>query len=108
MNQEFDPKDRNQDGKVTLDERLQYAADKAGEVLKTATDSVVAGAGKVAEKVKAYADLSPEERKAKNAEMKEKALDAAEKAIDSAKETFKEVKEDVEEYIEKKKGKKEA
>ena len=105
QNQEFDPRDLNHDGKVSFDERVKYAADKAGAAIQTATGAVMEGAGKVAGQVKAYADLTPEERKAKNAELKGKAVNAADKAANAAKGVFEEMKEGAEKLFG---GKKEA
>ena len=68
--QEFDPRDLNQDGKVTLGEKVQYAA------------------GKVADKSKElYA-----EAKDKAADLKEKAADK----IDTAKQKIQEKKDEKE------------
>ena len=106
QNQEFDPRDLNHDGKVSFDERVKYAADKTGEVLKTAAGVVVEGTEKVAGQVKAYVDMTPEERKAKNEELKGKAGDLAGKAANAAKEVFEEVKESAENLF--KKGEKTA
>lgn len=98
---EFDPRDLNQDGKVSLDERIKAAADKAGEVLKTAAGAVAEGTGKVTGQVKTYADMTPEERKEKNAELKGKASGFAEKAAGAAKEVFEEIKESAEKIFKK-------
>ena len=81
-NQEFDSRDFNKDGKVSFD-----------EALKSAADSIREGAEEVVGKVRAYADLSPEERKAKNEELKEKASQLADEAAATAKEVFEEMKE---------------
>lgn len=82
QNREFDPRDYNKDGNVSF-----------GEVLKSAADSIREGAEEVVGKVRAYADLSPEERKAKNEELKEKASQLADEAAATAKEVFEEMKE---------------
>ena len=49
-NPQFDPRDRNKDGKVTLDEKILHAAGKAGDS--------ISGAAKA---VKDYAKGTPEE-----------------------------------------------
>lgn len=91
MNEEnptFDPRDLNQDGKVTMAEKIQYAATKAAEAIKeTATE--------VAGKVKAYTDATPEERQAKNEELKAKANEVISKVTEGAKEVYGEIKENV-------------
>lgn len=71
-----DPRDLNGDGKVTFDEKIKYAAAKAGEKL-----SAVAG------------------------EMKDNAKELYEKAAPKAKEIFAEMKENAENLAEKAKGK---
>ena len=52
----FDPRDLNQDGKVTLGEKVQYAAgkaaEKAKEVYADAKEKTVEVAGKVADKTR--------------------------------------------------------
>jgi uncharacterized protein YjbJ (UPF0337 family) len=65
-----DPRDLNDDGKVTLDEKIKYAAGKAGEKL-----------GEVAE------------------EMKENAKELYEKAAPKAKEIYGEMKENAAELV---------
>jgi len=94
--QEFDPRDLNKDGKVSITEQLLGAADKANEAIDQAVDALKEGARKVFSKVKDYQALSPEEKKAKQDEWKEKATDAANKAADTAKEVFEDVKEGAE------------
>ena len=84
----FDPRDLNQDGKVTLSEKVQYAAgkaaEKAKEVYAEAKEKTVEVAGKVADKSKElYA-----EAKDKAADLKEKAADK----IDTAKQKMQEKK----------------
>lgn len=91
--QTFDPKDVNQDGKVSFDEHVHDIADKTGDALKTAAGVVVEGAEEVVGQVKAYVEMTPEERKAKNEELKEKATDVADKVADSTKGFFAKVKE---------------
>lgn len=81
-NQEFDQRDLNKDGKVSVKEMLQDAADAVKE-----------GVDKVIGKVKDYNALSPEEKKAKEDEWNLKATAFAEKASDKAKEFAEEVKE---------------
>ena len=49
QNQEFDPRDRNRDGKVSVKERLQDAADTANEFAQEVKES----AEKLFEKKKA-------------------------------------------------------
>ena len=90
--QEFDPRDLNQDGKVTLGEKVQYAAgkaaEKAKEVYAEAKEKTVEVAGKVADKSKEL-----------YAEAKEKAVDLKEKAadkIDTAKQKIQEKKDEKE------------
>ena len=90
--QEFDPRDLNQDGKVTLGEKVQYAAgkaaEKAKEVYAEAKEKTVEVAGKVADKSKEL-----------YAEAKEKAVDLKDKAadkIDTAKQKIQEKKDEKE------------
>lgn len=70
-----DPRDLNEDGKVSLDEKLKYAASKAGEKISETAASVKCGAKKL------YDKAAP---KAKElyAEVKEKSEDLAGKAKD--------------------------
>ena len=86
--QTFDPKDLNQDGKVSFDEHVHDIADKTGEALKTAAGVVVEGAEEVVGQVKAYVEMTPEERKVKNEELKDKTNDIANKVADSTKGLF--------------------
>lgn len=95
-NTEFDPRDLDHDGKVSMKEKLLDAADKANEAIYGAADAIKDGARKVIGKVKEYDALSPEEKKARQEEWKEKASDVAGKAADSAKEFAEEVKEGAE------------
>ena len=90
QNQEFDPRDLNKDGKVSVKEKLQVAADKAIEAADAAADAIREEAQELYGKVKDYQALSPEEKKAKQDAWKEKAKDA-----------FEDVKEDVKEGAEK-------
>ena len=55
-----DPRDLNGDGKVTLDEKIKYAAAKAGEKIEEAAAEVKEGAKKLYDKAapKAKEDLS--------------------------------------------------
>ena len=92
-NQEFDPRDLNKDGKVSVKEQLLHVADKINGVIYEAADAVKDGAGKVVGKVKEYEALSPEEKQAKQDELNRKATDAANKAGDTAKEVFDDIKE---------------
>ena len=92
-NKEFDPRDLNKDGKVSLDERIRAAAGKAEEAFGAAAGAVKGGVDRMVEKVKDYKALSPEEKKAKEEEWNRKATDLAGKASDKAKEIAVEVKE---------------
>jgi hypothetical protein len=78
QNTEFDPMDRNQDGKVSVMERLQEAADKAIEAAEIAAGVIKDEAMELYGKVKDYQTLSPEEKKAKQEEWKDTAKDFAE------------------------------
>ena len=89
---EFDPRDRNKDGKVSVGERLMDAAGKAGEAILEVADATLDGAKIVVGKVKDYAEMTPEERQVKNEEIRLKASNAADKAVDAAKGAFQEVK----------------
>jgi len=89
-NPQFDPRDLNQDGKVTLDEKIRYAAGKAGDAISGAAKSV-----------KDYAKATPEERKAKNDEIKGKISQAADKVEDAAKKVYGEMKEGAEKLFKK-------
>ena len=91
--QEFDPKDLNKDGKVSVKEILLSAADKANEAIGEAAQVVKKEVGVMVDKVKEYNALSPEEKKAKQDEWNGKLTEAAEKATDSLKEVVEEVKE---------------
>ena len=68
-----DPRDLNGDGKVTIDEKIKYAAAKAGEKIEEAAAEVKVGAKKL------YDKAAP---KAKEvfAEVKVKAEDLSDKA----------------------------
>ncbi len=101
--QNFDPKDTNKDGKVSVKEHLMYAADKANEAIDEAAAAIKEGFGEAVDKVKAYQALSPEEKKAKQAEWNEKLSDAADKATDSVKEVMEDIKEGAENLFKKKK-----
>ncbi len=84
----FDPRDLNQDGKVTFGEKVQYAAgqavEKAKDVYADAKEKTKEVAGKVADKSKElYADA-----KEKAVDLKEKAADK----IDTAKQKLQEKK----------------
>ena len=111
----FDPKDKNQDGKVSFKERIQDAAEKAGEALNMAAaaikdetgdafekvkqeagdmyEKVKQGAEEAIGKVKDYAAMSPEERKVKNDEILDKASAAADKIAGAAKAVYEDAKE---------------
>lgn len=99
--QEFNPMDLNQDGKVSVKERLQYAADKANEAISIAADVIKDEAKEAYERVKEYQALSPEEKKARQDEWKEKATEMAGKAADAAKGFAGEVKENAEKILKK-------
>lgn len=88
--EKFDPRDLNQDGKVTLEEKIRYAAGKASDA--------ISGAAKA---VKDYAQGTPEERKAKNEEIKGKISHAADKVEEGAKKVYGEVKEGAEKLFKK-------
>ena len=88
QNQEFDPRDYNKDGEVSLEEKIRVAAEKAEEAF-----------GKAADAVKDYQALSPEEKKAKENEWNRKATKFAEKASDKAKELAEEVKSGAEKFF---------
>lgn len=90
QNQEFNPRDLNKDGKVSI-----------GEVLKSAAETILEDAEEVVGQVRAYADLTAEERKAKNEEIKEKASSLADEAAATAKEIFGEMKENAEKLFKK-------
>ena len=51
QNTQFDPRDFNKDGKVSVKEQIIYAADKANEAIYEAADSIKEGIGEVAEGV---------------------------------------------------------
>ncbi|MBP5505696.1 MAG: hypothetical protein J6X89_06315 [Bacteroidales bacterium] len=110
---EFDPRDRNQDGKVSVKEIMQDAVDKvdaaftkAGDAIRDQAgdviDKVKQGADNVVGKVKGYADMTPEERKAKNQEFLDKASGVADKIADATKEVYEDVKEGAEKLFSKK------
>ena len=70
-----DPRDLNGDGKVTFDEKLKYAATKAGEKISEV-------AGNVKEKSKELYDKAAPKAKEAFANVKEKSADLAGKAKD--------------------------
>ena len=72
QNQEFDPRDLNKDGKVSVKEKLQFAADKAIEAADSAADAIREGAQELYGKVKDYQALSPEEKKARQDQWRRK------------------------------------
>ena len=77
-----DPRDLNGDGKVTLEEKIKYAAAKAGEKLSEV-------AGEVKENAKELYDTAAPKAKEVFAEMKENATELVDKAkdkVDSLKE----------------------
>lgn len=93
--QEFDPRDLNKDGKVTLGEKIQYAAQSAVETVKESAQTVAAS-------VKKFSDATPEERKEKTDEIKAKVNKAAGQVVDKAKEVYGEMKENAEKILAKK------
>ena len=46
QNQEFDPRDYNKDGEVSLEEKIRVAAEKTEEAFGKAADAVKSGAEK--------------------------------------------------------------
>ena len=84
-----DPRDLNGDGKVTLDEKIKYAAGKASEKLKEVSAEVKENANDL------YAKAAPKAKEV-YAEMKENAQELAGKAregIDKAKDKIDALKE---------------
>ena len=96
QNQEFDPRDYNKDGKVSIEEKIRAAAEKAEEAFGKATGAVKDSVEQVIGKVKDYQAMSPEEKKAREDEWNRKATEFAGKASDKAKELAGEVKEGAE------------
>ncbi len=98
--QKFDPRDLNQDGKVTLKEKVQYGAKQAYEKLDDASEKLGAVADAASAKAKeVYADAKVKgaefagkakevyaDAKVKGAEFADKAKDAYGKAKDKAEE----------------------
>ena len=82
-----DPRDLNGDGKVTLSEKIQYAAGKAGEKVKEV-------AGEMKEGAKNLYDKAAPKAKEVFAEMKENAEDLMDKAKDKI-DSLKDKKQDV-------------
>lgn len=80
--QEFDPRDLNKDGKVSVKEQLLHAADKINEAMYDAADAV-----------KGFVSLSPEEKQARQENLNRKATDVANKASDAAKEVLDDIRE---------------
>ena len=91
MNETFDPRDRNHDGKVSIGEKLLDAADKANEAIYESVDAIKAGAGQAVNKAKET--LESEEVKAKTEQIKVKAKEAADKVVEAAKDVIDDVKE---------------
>ena len=84
-----DPRDLNGDGKVTLEEKIKYAAGKAGEKLKEVSEEVKENAKDL------YAKAAPKAKEV-YAEMKENAQELAGKAregLDKAKDKIDAMKE---------------
>ncbi|MBO4475967.1 MAG: hypothetical protein J5737_04545 [Bacteroidales bacterium] len=102
QNQEFDPRDVNQDGNVSIEEKIRAAADMAEEAFGKAAGAVKDGVEQVVGKVKDYRALSPEEKKAKEDVWNSKATAFAEKASNKAKELAEEVKEGAGRFFRKK------
>ena len=88
QNQEFDPRDYNKDGKVSIEEKIRAVAEKAEEAFGKAAGAVKDGVEHVVGKVKDYQALTPEEKAAKEEEWNRKATEFAGKASDKAKEFF--------------------
>lgn len=99
QNQEFDPRDYNKDGEVSLEEKIRVAAEKAEEAFGKAADAVKEGVEMVVGKVKDYQALSPEEKKTKEDEWNRKATEFAGKASDKAKEIAEAVKSGAEKFF---------
>ena len=99
------PMDLNGDGKVTLAERVQYAAGKAGEKIDQAMDQIKADAKVTAADAKVFAAKAGEKAKEFAAKAGDKAKEFAAKAGDKAKVVYAEAKEDVAEAAEKAKAK---
>ena len=55
-NANLDPRDLNGDGKVTIDEKVKYAATKAGEKLKEVAGEAKEGAKKLFDQAKSKID----------------------------------------------------
>ena len=99
--QEFDKRDLNKDGKVSLGEKIGYSIDKAQEKLEEA-----------AAQAKVKAEELKEKAPGKIAEMKQEVKEAAEQAKvkaaelkDKASEKFAEMKEETKEAADKAKAK---
>lgn len=92
QNQEFDPRDLNKDGKVSVQEMIRGAAEKAEEAFGKAAGAVKESVEHFAGKVKDYQALTPEEKKAREDEWNRKATAFAERASDKMKEFAGEVK----------------
>ena len=67
---------------ASFQDQVKDAADKASKAVNAAAGAIIEGAGKVTDKLRAYKDLSPEEKKAKQEEWNERVTKAAEKASD--------------------------
>ena len=67
-----DPRDLNGDGKVTLDEKIKYAASKAGEKISVVAGEVKEGAKKLYDKAAPKAKEALAEAKCKIENLKEK------------------------------------
>ncbi|MBO4742967.1 MAG: hypothetical protein J5533_04960 [Bacteroidales bacterium] len=68
-----DPRDLNGDGKVTLEEKLKYAASKAGEKISETAAEIKTGAKKLYDKAAPKAKELYAEAKAKGEDLAEKA-----------------------------------
>ena len=84
---------QNQDSVKDL---LLDAADMANEAIGKAVDAIKEGARQVADKVKEYDALSPEEKKTKQEEWKAKAYEVAEQASDAVVDLADDIKEGAE------------
>ena len=73
-----DPRDLNGDGKVTIDEKIKYAAGKAGEKLSEVAGEVKEGAKKLYDKAAPKVKEGIAEAKSKIESLKEKKEDGKE------------------------------
>ena len=80
-----DPRDLNADGKVTLEEKIKYAAGKAGEKLGEVAEEMKANAKDLYEKAAPKAKEVLGEMKENAAELAGKAKEGAAEMMDKAK-----------------------